>query len=150
MILKAELLDVDYTRYVDLLGTAHFTRRSLDKVYKAVQRLMPTDLAIELDIRRFRILNNLGMFTIAQLRKCEFIGAIEAFGNVNANIWLIDMSEEEMRHRMKILLKDQYAWYGRGSYPWHRPLDDEYRMWELGLKNEVLKRNIWKGLNALS
>lgn len=142
MRLKGEILDIDYTRYVELLGTAHFTRRSLNEAYKAVQRLKPTDLAIELDVRRFRILNSLNRFTIGQSRKCEFIGAIDAFGNADADIWLIDMTEGEMKWRIETLLEDQYLWYSRVSYPWYRSLTDEYEMWELGLKDEVLERNM--------
>ena len=137
-----EILDLDYTRHVEMLGTAHFTMRSLEEAYKAVQDLNPTDLAIELDMDRFRLLQSLNGSPMVGIRKCEFIGAVEAFGNTDADIWLIDMSEDEMRMRMESILEDDYRWYGRISYPWFRPIDDEYKMWELGLKDEVLKRNM--------
>ena len=55
--MKTEIYNVDYNNYVSLVGTAHFTERSLRDAKRAVERLQPTDLAIELDMRRFRILN---------------------------------------------------------------------------------------------
>ncbi|MBS7645441.1 MAG: TraB/GumN family protein [Candidatus Bathyarchaeia archaeon] len=140
--MSLEILDVDYTRYVTVLGTAHFTLRSLREACEAVQELKPTDLAIELDMDRFRILQGLNGSSMVQALKCEFIGAVEAFGNSNADIWLIDMSENEMRMRMGAAPENRHEWYSRIGYPWFRPVDDEYRMWELGLKDEVLKRNV--------
>ncbi|MEM2123428.1 MAG: TraB/GumN family protein [Candidatus Bathyarchaeia archaeon] len=137
-----EILDLDYTRCVTVLGTAHFTLRSLNEAYNAVQKLKPTDLAVELDMDRFRILQSLNGSKMVGIRKCEFIGAVEGFGNVDADIWLIDMSEDEMQMRMEAILGEEYKWFSRIGYPWFRPLDEEYRMWELGLKDEVLERNM--------
>jgi pheromone shutdown protein TraB len=101
-----EIYNVDYTQFVQVLGTTHFSRRSLQDAYTAVAKLKPTDLAIELDMKRYRILNS-KCATCPQstscARKCEFIGAVEALENRNTNIWLIDMSRREFRERLRLL-----------------------------------------------
>jgi pheromone shutdown protein TraB len=137
--MQAEIYDVDYNDYVSLVGTAHFTKRSLYDAYQAVKRLQPTDLAIELDLKRFRILNaacwncpRRGTCTT----KCEFIGATEALGNVDANIWLIDMSEHEIGQRIRRLTTP--TWIFRVSPPFFHQEDEMTRLWEQGYKNEVV------------
>jgi len=102
--MQAEIYDIDYNKLVHVLGTTHFSRRSLYDAYRAVEQLKPTDLAIELDMKRYRILNN----QCAQCpqngdctRKCEFIGAVEALENRDTNIWLIDMSKREFAQRLQ-------------------------------------------------
>jgi len=137
--MQGEIYNVDYNEFVNLVGTAHFTRRSLYDAYEAVRRLRPTDLAIELDMKRFRILNNAcsicpkrGMCTA----KCEFIGATEALGNVDANIWLIDMSEQEIQQRIRHLTTP--TWICRIRIPFINEEDEETQLWEEGYKDEVL------------
>lgn len=144
--MKTELYDVDYNQYITMLGTAHFTKRSLAEAYEAVRRLQPEDLAIELDWTRFRLLNSMCTscpHSMACRRRCEFIGAADALGNINANIWLVDMAEQEMRQRMQHWLRqDQWRWQylSNASVPWHyrRYPSDEVQLWEEGYKNEVL------------
>jgi pheromone shutdown protein TraB len=137
--MQAEIYDVDYNDYVSLVGTAHFTKRSLYDAYQAVKRLQPTDLAIELDLKRFRILNA-ACWTCPRrgtcTTKCEFIGATEALGNVDANIWLIDMSEHEIRERIRRLRAP--TWIFRVSLPFFFQEDEMTRLWEEGRKNEVI------------
>jgi len=137
--MQTEIYDVDYNDYVSLVGTAHFTKRSLYDAYEAVKQLQPTDLAIELDLKRFRILNAAcwacprhGTCTT----KCEFIGATEALGNVDANIWLIDMSEHEMGQRIRRLTTP--TWIFRASLPFSFQEDEMTRLWEQGHKDEVI------------
>ena len=141
----AEILDVDYNNYVTLLGTAHFTNRSLLEAYEAVRRLKPTDLAIELDIERFQFLNQRCACCPDRETcsgRCEFVGATDALGNVNANIWLIDMSESEIAERVRRLLPPSRLWqYSLARFPfWHR-IDNEVELWEKGYKDEVLERH---------
>ncbi|MFQ5951362.1 MAG: hypothetical protein ACE5KH_04685 [Candidatus Geothermarchaeales archaeon] len=131
--MRSEILNTDYTNHVDLLGTAHFTRRSIQDAYEAVDRGTPRDLALELDRRRFSVLN--------ALDASEFIGASDALGNVDANIWLIDMDELDMRRRIGRLMTISerrnlriLPWISAGSL-------DEPALWELGLKEMVLERN---------
>ncbi|MCW4040784.1 MAG: TraB/GumN family protein [Candidatus Bathyarchaeota archaeon] len=136
-----EIINTDYNQYVDLIGTAHFTRRSICDAYDAVTSLKPKDIALELDWRRFQQLsghcihcNQYG--TCKGI--CEFTGAADALGNVNANIWLIDMSEHDMRFRMM-----------NGRNPWEqkprfRPLyrytqRNPVRLWEQGYKEQVVE-----------
>jgi pheromone shutdown protein TraB len=139
MDMKGEIYNVDYNEYVSLLGTAHFTKRSLHDAYEAVRRLQPSDLAIELDLNRFKVLNN--SCSICPKRsacdaKCEFIGATEALGNVDANIWLIDMSEHEIGQRIRRLTTPTWIYLVR--IPFVHEDDEITRWWERGFKDEVL------------
>jgi len=102
--MQAEIYNIDYNQLVHVLGTAHFTKRSLYEAYSVVGQLKPTDLAIELDMKRYQTLNG-ECATCPQnrncTRKCEFIGAVEALENKDTNIWLIDMSKQEFIQRMQ-------------------------------------------------
>lgn len=144
--MKTAILDLDYNKYVSILGTAHFTRRSLQEACEAVRKLKPTDLAIELDMRRFHILTRQCASCPRQEScsgKCEFTGAADAVGNTDLNIWLIDMTEEEISHRIRQLLPSNRLW--RFSFPrifhWIGDENDEIWLWENGYKQEVLKRH---------
>jgi pheromone shutdown protein TraB len=141
----AEILDVNYNDCVSLLGTAHFTRRSLMEAHEVVRRLKPTDLAVELDSERFQFLNQRCACCPdreACSGRCEFVGATDALGNVDANIWLIDMSEREIADRVRRLLPPSRLWnYSFARFPlWHSG-DDELELWESGYKDEVLERH---------
>jgi pheromone shutdown protein TraB len=111
--MRTDIYNIDYTQFVHVLGTTHFSRRSLQDAYNAVARLKPTDLAIELDMKRYRILND-KCATCSQstscTRKCEFIGAVEALENRNTNIWLIDMSRREFHDRLRLLQAESSHW----------------------------------------
>jgi len=137
-----EIYDTDYNGFIHILGTAHFTRRSIQEAHEAVEKTGTKDLAIELDPRRFSLLNGAclacprhGICTT----KCEFIEASEALGNVDANIWLIDMSENQMRGRIRQLMTPMEA--SRGPFPAFRIMGDERLpwLWEQGYKDEVIR-----------
>ncbi len=137
--MQGEIYNVNYNKFVSLVGTAHFTRRSLYDAYEAVRRLQPTDLAIELDMKRFRILNNACSLCPKRgtcTAKCEFIGATEALGNIDANIWLIDMSEQEIRQRIQHLTTPTWIYLVR--IPFVNEEDEVTQLWEEGYKTEVL------------
>ena len=142
--MKGEIYNVDYNDQVSFVGTAHFTRRSLQDAYEAVRQLQPSDLAIELDLRRFRILNNACSTCPKKAtctRKCEFIAATEAIGNVDTNIWLIDMSEREIGQRirrLRQLMAPRWTWLSRVRIPFVPREDEMTRLWEQGFKDEVL------------
>lgn len=137
--MQTEIHNVDYNNYVSLVGTAHFTKRSLYDAYQAVKRLQPTDLAVELDLKRFRILSA-ACWTCVRRRTCtttcEFIGATEALGNVDADIWLIDMSEREIGQRIRRLTTP--TWIFRVTFPFFFQEDEVTRLWEQGFKDEVV------------
>ena len=139
MSVQTEIYDLDYNDYISLVGTAHFTKRSLYDAYQTVERLQPTDLAIELDLKRFRVLNAACWACPRRgtcNNKCEFIGATEALGNVDANIWLIDMSEREIGQRIRGLTTP--TWIFRVSLPFFFQEDEMTRLWEQGFKDEVV------------
>jgi len=137
--MQTEIYNLDYNEYVSLVGTAHFTRRSLQDAYQAVERLRPSDLAIELDLERFRVLNS-ACWTCPRhgtcTTKCEFIGATEALGNVDANIWLIDMSEREIGQRIRQLTTP--TWIFRVSPQFSYQEDEMTQLWEQGFKDDVV------------
>ena len=111
--MQAEVYNLDYNCYVHILGTTHFTKRSLYDAYTAVKKLKPTDLAVELDLERFRALNTDCALCPKNLKcthKCEFIGAVDALGNANANIWLIDMSRQQFAQRTHIYRSRTHVW----------------------------------------
>ncbi|MDH5770146.1 MAG: hypothetical protein OEZ25_02500 [Candidatus Bathyarchaeota archaeon] len=135
--------NIDYNEYVEIIGTAHFTQRSLNDAYQAVRLTKPKDVAIELDWKRFRLLN-MACATCPKREfcqgKCEFIGATEALGNVDANIWLIDMSEKEIRKRIRrnMTIKELV-------YPRHRVIfnldENPVWLWERGFKDRVIENS---------
>jgi len=111
--MQTEIDNIDYTQFVHLLGTTHFSRRSLYDAYRAVSQIKPTDLAIELDMGRYEMLNSdCASCPESRVcsRKCEFIGAVEALDNRDTNIWLIDLSRKEFWQRMRRLPMNSLHW----------------------------------------
>lgn len=99
-----KISELDYNSFVSLIGTAYFTKRSIDEAYIAVQSSEPKNIALELDWERYTQLNSAcpGCPKHKSCSGfCEFTVASDALGNVNSNIWLIDMTQREMRHRLK-------------------------------------------------
>ena len=135
-----EILNIDYNECVEIVGTAHFTRRSINDAYESIKSLKPKDVALELDWRRFQHLNTA---CLACTKKgsckgiCEFTGAAEALGNVDANIWLIDMKEQEIRRRIRSRMTPIER--SRIGFQVYRNLDeDPLWLWEKGFKDRVI------------
>ncbi|MBS7655165.1 hypothetical protein KEJ50_01465 [Candidatus Bathyarchaeota archaeon] len=141
--MKTEILNLDYTNYVDILGTAHFTQRSVIEAYQAVKNTGTKDLAIELDEKRFRMLNKLCFYCLKKAfcsSRCEFTTATEALRNIDANIWLIDMSEKDMLNRIQHL--NPSISQSQLLYALSMVKDEELPwLWEKGFKSEALKRS---------
>jgi pheromone shutdown protein TraB len=138
-----QIFNVDYNQYVDIIGTAHFTKRSINDAYEAMKSLNPKDVAIERDWKRFRRLNAacLGCPKTSSCRGlCEFTAAAEALGNVDANIWLIDITEQEMHHRIrsKITRSERER---MGFLPYNMLDEDPTWLWEEGFKDRVLNNS---------
>ena len=138
-----QIFNVDYNQYVEVVGTAHFTRRSINDAYESIKSLNPKDVAIELDWKRFKHLNTacIGCPKIGSCKGlCEFTAATEALGNVDANIWLIDMTEPEMQRRIRS--KITRIERERMSFLLSRGLDeDPVRLWEEGFKDRVINNS---------
>jgi pheromone shutdown protein TraB len=139
--MQVEIYNTDYTRFIQLLGTAHFTLWSVNEASEVVEKSKTKDIAIELDPKRFNIISricNLCRRRDSCHLKCEFIVASEALGNTNANIWLVDMSEKEMKNRIHMLAKFWISWdqlpilYRDENIPW---------LWEQGYKEETIQRS---------
>lgn len=141
--MQIEICDTDYNKFVRFLGTAHFTRRSVEEASQTVKSTKTRDLAIELDERRFDLMNRLCMRCprrVGCFSKCEFIVASEALGNIDANIWLLDMSETEMKKRINMLSN---PWISKGQLYLLNRIGDEILpwLWERGYKDEVIRRS---------
>ncbi len=138
-----EIHNIDYNNHVDLVGTAHFTRRSLNDAVTAITSLRPSDVALELDLKRFRSLNNacIGCPRRGSCQGvCEFIGATLALGNVDANVWLIDMTELEMQSRMKrTMTPHEWSRLGYLNRRWNEV--NPVWLWEKGFKEEVVENS---------
>lgn len=142
--MPTEIYDTDYNAFIHILGTAHFTRRSIQEARKAVEKTGARDLAIELDPRRFSVLNGACLTCPRHgtcTTKCEFIEASEALGNVDANIWLIDMSQNQIRRRIRQMMTPMEA--SRGAFPVLSIIGDGELpwLWERGYKGEVIRRS---------
>jgi len=138
-----EIFNIDYNEYVDIVGTAHFTRRSINDAYESIKSLNPKDVAIELDWRRFQHLNTacLNCPKSGSCKGlCEFTGATEALGNVDANIWLIDMTEHEIRLRIRSRMTPFER--SRMGFQVYRKVDeDPIWLWEKGFKDRVINNS---------
>lgn len=138
-----QILNVDYNGYVDLVGTAHFTKRSINEAYEAIKSLKPKDVAIELDWKRFKHLNLACIGCPKQgscQGLCEFTTATEALGNVDANIWLIDMTENEMQRRIRSQMTPIER-RGRGFLLSREYEEDPVLLWERGFKQRVINNS---------
>jgi len=135
-----EIFNINYNEYIDIVGTAHFTRRSIDDAYQSIKSLNPKDVAIELDWKRFQHLNTACLNCPKKgscKGLCEFTEASEALGNVDANIWLIDMTEREMRLRIRSRMTPFER--SRMGFPIYRKVDeDPIWLWEKGFKDRVI------------
>jgi len=138
-----EIFNTDYSGYVDIVGTAHFTRRSINDAYESIKALKPKDVAMELDMRRFQHLNTV-CFTCTKNGSCkglcEFTGAAKDLRNVNANIWLIDMPEPQMKQRIRNIMTPSERIHT--GFQINRNLDDDpIRLWEKGFKDRVVRNS---------
>lgn len=138
-----EIISTDYNKCVEIVGTAHFTRRSINDAFESIRRLKPKDVAIELDWKRFQPLN---AACVACPKRgsckgiCEFTGAAEALGNVDANIWLIDMTGEEIRSRISSTMSPLER--SRVSFQKNRVAnEDPIWLWERGFKDRVISNS---------
>lgn len=135
----SQILDINYNEYVNLVGTAHFTRRSIRDACQAIHSLNPEDVALELDWRRFQLLN-VACLTCPKKERCEglceFTGAAEALGNVDANIWLIDMTEQEMRRRIRSRMTPVEK--ARMRFRMRKADKNSIWLWEQGFKERVI------------
>jgi pheromone shutdown protein TraB len=105
--------------------------------------MKPKDIALELDWRRFTHFNTacLGCLNHRSCTGiCEFTSATEALGNINANIWLIDMTEQEMRNR--IWLNSAPLERVQKFFPkYNSEMKNQVQLWEDGFKERVINNS---------
>jgi pheromone shutdown protein TraB len=137
-----EIYNIDYTQHVELVGTAHFTKRSINDAYNAIKNKKHEDVALELDWRRYKKLDTMCQrcWKHRSCEKiCEFVAATDAMENVDTNIWLIDMTEEEIRRRIANNLTPYER--SRGRHPYMRIYEDTIKLWEMGFKDRVIQNS---------
>jgi pheromone shutdown protein TraB len=128
-------------RGFEFLGTAHFTRRSVSEAIRAVASGAYSSVALELDRRRFEALN-LAPFAgpwAPRMSEGEFVAAADALGNREGNVWLIDLSMEEIQSRIAEgmtpheLRRWNYVSSRLGGYE-----EAGIRLWEAGREDEAM------------
>ena len=127
----------------DVLGTAHFTRKSVTDAVMAASSGKYSSLALELDRQRFEALN------VAPYRlpwgakgevEGEFVAASDALGNREGDVWLIDVSLGGIRSRVaeNMTISELREW----NYVSSRLRDYEIagiRLWESGREHEAMR-----------
>ncbi len=133
----------DYGVSFDVLGTAHFTRRSILDSMEAASSGLHSSVAIELDKQRFDELDMMA-YSIAppfrQAAEGEFVAATDAFGNRDGDVWLIDWSINEIDYRLNLTLTREEIWnWNRVSRKLSPYEIAGARFWEMGRKREALE-----------
>lgn len=135
--------DVDYLRFTDFVGTAHFSRRSISDVLTAVRTTEPVGICLELCPFRYAYLRTVqedplkrGLSSLTS----EFVAAVDLLGDMDVDVWLIDMNQEEIAARILALasVEEARAW---NRIQGHLSAMEEVglRLWEEGLKDEAIK-----------
>jgi len=127
----------------DVLGTAHFTRKSVTDAIAAASSGRYSSVSLELDKQRFDALD------VASYRapwgargdvEGEFVAASDALGNRDADIWLIDLSlgriQSRIAEHMTVSeLRDWNYVSARLSGYENRGI----RLWESGREEEAMR-----------
>lgn len=135
--------DADYPRYVEFVGTAHLSERSLREAVEAVRAIKPIAIALELCPYRYDYLRNLCRDCPIRMgcpQRCEFLAAVEELRSVDVDVWLIDMVQEEIAARVIAAAsrEEAKAWKRLQSQLATRELYG-LRLWEEGLKDEAMR-----------
>jgi pheromone shutdown protein TraB len=132
-----------YASVIDVTGTAHFTMRS---IIDAMERASSGDysaVAIELDRGRFDELSVASYYADPLYRPAvegEFVAAADAFGNRDGDIWLIDMTMDEIRSRIASGLRPgELRSWAVASRELGRYERLGMRYWEAGMKEEAMR-----------
>ncbi|MFX0069028.1 MAG: hypothetical protein ACFE7S_08760 [Candidatus Hodarchaeota archaeon] len=137
-----QIRDIDFSKHVEFLGTAHFTKTSVKDVVRAVRESKPTALCIELDENRYKRLKNRCVYCSRRndcFQKCEFIQATDVLGNQDADIWLIDMTDREIMHRIRSYVTPlEVRSWSRVLHQVATRQSYGVRLWEGGLKDKAM------------
>ncbi|MDV3277548.1 MAG: TraB/GumN family protein [Nitrososphaerales archaeon] len=131
----------------DVLGTAHFTRRSVGEAVAAASSERYSSVSIELDKQRFDELNATSLNaprSIRAIAEGEFVAASDAFGNRDGDIWLIDIALGEIRSRIAPTLtaSELRVWNEVSSRL--APYETAgIRLWEAGNEREAMRYLGW-------
>lgn len=135
--------DVDYLRFLDFVGTAHFSRRSISDALTAVRTTKPVGICLELCPFRYAYLKTVqedplkrGLSSLQN----EFVATVDLLGDMEVEVWPIDMNQEEIAARILALasVEEARAW---NRIQGHLSAMEEVglRLWEEGLKDEATR-----------
>ncbi|MGQ9721750.1 MAG: TraB/GumN family protein [Candidatus Jordarchaeum sp.] len=131
-----------YLPYVEFIGTAHFSKTSIMEVMERVQELRPDAVALELCPLRYYSLQRLCLNCPRRGscdRKCEFIISTDHLVNKDTDIWLVDMDEREIHHRIirNATNRDVRNWLSASRYVKSNEAQG-LQLWEAGRKEEAM------------
>lgn len=128
---------------LDIVGTAHFTKKSIADAIGSASSGAYSSVALELDSERFAELDFGSLSAPPGLRPLaegEFVAAADALGNRDGDIWLIDMSMREIRSRMARGLgareAENWAYVSRRLSPYEY---EGLRHWEEGREDQAMR-----------
>ncbi|MEM3526626.1 MAG: TraB domain-containing protein [Candidatus Jordarchaeaceae archaeon] len=132
----------DYSKYVEFIGTAHFSKASIMEVMEKVQELKPDAVALELCPSRYYYLQQLCLKCPRRRncdRKCEFVISTDYLANKDTDIWLIDMDEQEInaRIRQNASYEEIINWLRASKYVISNQ-EEGLKLWEAGHKEEAM------------
>lgn len=135
--------DVDYSRLVEFVGTAHFSERSVSDALKVVKDTKPVGICLELCPFRYEYLKRVQedrLMRSFSLKRSEFVATVDFLGGVELDVWLIDMNQEEIAARVLTFasVEEARAWKRIQEYLEEREVVG-LRLWEEGLKDEAMK-----------
>jgi pheromone shutdown protein TraB len=135
--------DLDYGSYVDFVGVAHFSRRSIRDAVQAIKDTAPVGICLELCPYRYEYLKRTqeDPFTnAASPETSELVTAVDCLNGGKTDVWLVDMNQEEIAARVFALasLEEARAWKRIQQHLAQREAEG-LMLWEEGLKEEAME-----------
>lgn len=135
--------DIDYLAYVDFVGVAHFSGRSICDALKAIRDTEPVGICLELCPYRYEYLKRVQEDPLTKAfpsKTNELATAVDSLGGGEVDIWLVDMNQEEIAARVLALasLDEARAWKRIQQYLVERE-EVGLMLWEEGFKDEAMK-----------
>ena len=135
--------DLNYNKFVKFVGTAHFSERSFSDVVEALNSPNIIATCLELCPYRYEYLRNLCNTCLLKnscSKKCEFVIAVDTFNFSKIDVWLLDLTQEEIAAQILTRASQEEA------SSWRRVKNyiaqtEAYglTLWEEGLKDEALR-----------
>jgi pheromone shutdown protein TraB len=133
----------DCTPYVSLVGTAHFSKRSVKEALSVKQSAGLVGICLELCPYRYELLLDLCEYCLKKdscSNQCEFTAVSRILDGTELDLWLIDMTQDEITARVlaRATPEEAKSWKRVKNYIAFR---EAYgiKLWEDGLKEEAMR-----------